>query len=43
LLNEKLAQLPPLALWSEPIEIANGGPEFFAKVKSDLLTKKENN
>ena len=40
-LNEKLSQMPPLSLWSEPLEIANGGPEFFARIKSELLTKKD--
>ena len=32
-----------LAFWNEPIEITNGCPEFFAKLKSILLTKKETN
>jgi len=42
-LNDKLAQLPDLSFWSEPLEIANGGPEFFTRIRADLLTKKESN
>jgi hypothetical protein len=31
--------MEPLSFWNEPIEILNGGPEFFARVKNVLLTK----
>ena len=42
-LNLKLQEMTELAFWNEPIEIANGGPEFFSKLKSILLTKKDTN
>ncbi len=38
-LNAKLAEMQPLELWGEPIEIVDGGPQFFERVKEVLLTK----
>jgi hypothetical protein len=38
-LNKKLAEMPVLSLWNEPIDQINGGPEFFNRVKQVLLTK----
>lgn len=31
--------MQPLELWGEPIEIVDGGPQFFERVKEVLLTK----
>jgi hypothetical protein len=36
-LTKKLQTMEPLSLWGEPIELTNGGPEFFAKCKETLL------
>jgi hypothetical protein len=40
-LNAKLQEMDLLSLWGEPIDCMNGGPEFFGKLESLLLTKNE--
>jgi hypothetical protein len=37
-LGTKLADCAPLALWNEPIEMMNNGPEFFEGVRDLILT-----
>ena len=37
LLAQKVKECAPLALWHEPVDITNNGPEFFAGLKYLIL------
>ncbi len=40
-LVERLDQLEPYQLWSEPLDLLSGGPEFFAQAKHYISTNLE--
>eukprot|EP00347_Sterkiella_histriomuscorum_P020695 403336831 len=38
---ERLANLPPASFWNEPLEMINGGPEFFTQAKEFIMNTGE--